>query len=102
MVKDLLSNNDVSTQPLAARCRPRHIDEYVGQSHLLSPGKPLKLACEKRSVHSMIFWGPPGCGKTTLAQLLANNADAHMEQISAVLAGVKDIRGNCRTCATTS
>lgn len=92
MVKDLLSNNDISTQPLAARCRPRHIDEYVGQSHLLAPGKPLRLACEKRSVHSMIFWGPPGCGKTTLAQLLANNADACMEQISAVLAGVKDIR----------
>lgn len=92
MAADLLTNTDVSAQPLAARCRPRHIDEYVGQSHLLSAGKPLRLACENHTVHSMIFWGPPGCGKTTLARLLANHADASMEQISAVLAGVKEIR----------
>lgn len=78
--------------PLAAKMRPRHIDEFVGQSHLLASGKPLRLAIEHGHLHSMILWGPPGCGKTTLARLLAETADAHIEQISAVLAGVKDIR----------
>lgn len=78
--------------PLAARMRPRSVAEYAGQQHLLAPGKPLSQMIAKKTVHSMILWGPPGCGKTTLAKLLANNADAHMEQISAVLAGVKDIR----------
>lgn len=79
-------------EPLASRMRPITIEEYCGQSHLLSPGKPLSHAIEQGHLHSMIFWGPPGCGKTTLAKLLALNANAEMEQISAVLAGVKDIR----------
>lgn len=79
-------------QPLASSMRPRTIDEFVGQTHLLGPGKALRHAADHRVVHSMILWGPPGCGKTTLARLLAENADARMEQISAVLAGVKDIR----------
>lgn len=78
--------------PLASKMRPRHIDEFIGQSHLLAPGKPLRLAIEHGHLHSMILWGPPGCGKTTLARLLADRVDAHIEQISAVLAGVKDIR----------
>lgn len=79
-------------EPLASRMRPRQLSEYIGQRHLLAEGKPLHLAITQNSLHSMIFWGPPGCGKTTLAKLLAKNAGAHVETISAVLAGVKDIR----------
>ncbi|MBX9585723.1 MAG: replication-associated recombination protein A [Gammaproteobacteria bacterium] len=79
-------------QPLAARLRPENIAEYVGQSHLLGSGKPLRQVVDKKAIHSMIFWGPPGSGKTTLARLLAINADALVEQLSAVLAGVKEIR----------
>lgn len=79
-------------QPLAARLRPRNIDEFYGQKHLLGPGKPLRQALENHNLHSMILWGPPGTGKTTLAKLLAISSNAKMENISAVLAGVKDIR----------
>ena len=79
-------------QPLAARMRPQTIDEYFGQSHLLALGKPLREAILRRSLHSMILWGPPGTGKTTLAKLLAANANARIETLSAVLSGVKDIR----------
>ncbi|HDZ54905.1 MAG TPA: replication-associated recombination protein A [Pseudomonas xinjiangensis] len=79
-------------QPLAARMRPASLDEYAGQDHLLGAGRPLRVALEQGALHSMIFWGPPGVGKTTLAKLLATLADAHFVTISAVLAGVKDIR----------
>ena len=79
-------------QPLAARMRPASLDEYAGQQHLLGQGRPLRVALEQGALHSMIFWGPPGVGKTTLAKLLATLADAHFVTISAVLAGVKDIR----------
>ena len=72
--------------------RPRNIGEFVGQGHLLGPGKPLRRAIENKILHSMILWGPPGTGKTTLAKLLSASVDAHVENISAVLAGVKDIR----------
>lgn len=82
----------ISGQPLAARMRPRNINEFIGQSHLLSSGKPLRQAIENKVLHSMILWGPPGSGKTTLARLLAASVDAYVESISAVLAGVKDIR----------
>lgn len=79
-------------QPLAARLRATGLDEYAGQQHLLAPGKPLREALEQGALHSMIFWGPPGVGKTTLARLLAQVTDAHFETLSAVLSGVKEIR----------
>lgn len=88
---DLFSSPPPS-QPLAARLRASTLDEYVGQEHLLGRGKPLREALEQGALHSMIFWGPPGVGKTTLAQLLAKVSDAHFETVSAVLAGVKEIR----------
>ena len=78
--------------PLAERLRPRSIDAVIGQSHLLGPGKPLRVAFESGRPHSMIFWGPPGVGKTTLARLMADAFDAQFIAISAVLGGVKDIR----------
>ena len=78
--------------PLAERLRPRTLDEVIGQSHLLGPGKPLRAAFESGQPHSMILWGPPGVGKTTLARLMADAFDAQFIQISAVLGGVKDIR----------
>jgi ATPase related to the helicase subunit of the Holliday junction resolvase len=78
--------------PLAERLRPRTLAEVVGQSHLLGPGKPLRVAFESGRPHSMIFWGPPGVGKTTLARLMADGFDARFIAISAVLGGVKDIR----------
>lgn len=78
--------------PLAERLRPRMLDEVVGQQHLLGPGKPLRLAFEAGKPHSMILWGPPGVGKTTLARLMAQAFDAEFIAISAVLSGVKEIR----------
>jgi len=78
--------------PLAAKLRPKNSNEFFGQSHLLNPGSALSHALEQGSLHSMILWGPPGSGKTTLANLLVNQAKAEMHQLSAVLAGVKDIR----------
>jgi putative ATPase len=78
--------------PLAERLRPRSIDEVLGQRHLLGPGKPLRLAFDSGKLHSMILWGPPGTGKTTLARLMAQAFDAEFIALSAVLSGVKDIR----------
>jgi len=83
---------DFSFEPLAARMRPQTIDEFIGQSHLTGKGKPLRQAIERQVLHSMILWGPPGTGKTTLAKLLAESAHAHIESLSAVTSGVKDIR----------
>ncbi|MEO7775640.1 MAG: replication-associated recombination protein A [Steroidobacteraceae bacterium] len=79
-------------RPLADRMRPRTLDEFVGQRHLLAPGKPLRQAIDSRRPHSMIFWGPPGTGKTTLGRLLAASVDAQFIALSAVMVGVKDIR----------
>jgi putative ATPase len=83
---------DGTYRPLADRLRPRVLDEYVGQSHLLGTGAPLRRALESGHPHSMILWGPPGTGKTTLARLIANGAHAEFVALSAVQAGIKDIR----------
>src|SRR5213594_1486113 len=78
--------------PLADRMRPRSIDEIVGQEHLLGPGRVLRAALERGELHSMILWGPPGSGKTTLASLMAHVSGARFVAFSAVLSGVKEIR----------
>jgi putative ATPase len=78
--------------PLADRMRPRRLDQIFGQSHLLGEGKPLRQAIENNRLHSMLFWGPPGTGKTTIARLIAQYSDARFLTISAVLSGVKEIR----------
>ena len=91
-MQDLFSDQAKGYQPLAARMRPATLHDYIGQSHLLAPGKPLRQALEQGVIHSMILWGPPGVGKTTLAQLVAHQVDAHFMTVSAVLAGVKEIR----------
>ncbi len=83
---------DDLTKPLADRMRPRSLEDYAGQQHVLKPGKPLYEAIATGKLHSMIFWGPPGTGKTTLARLIAHHSDAEFMPISAVLAGVKEIR----------
>ncbi|MET0379937.1 MAG: replication-associated recombination protein A [Spongiibacteraceae bacterium] len=81
-------------QPLAARMRPTDLDQYFGQQHLLAPGKPLREALDAGVLHSMVLWGPPGVGKTSLAKLIAHLCDAHFISVSAVLAGVKEIRAS--------
>jgi putative ATPase len=86
------STENLAGRPLADRLRPANLDEYIGQQHLLAEGKPLKQAIETGHPHSMIFWGPPGTGKTTLSKLIAGYCDAEFITISAVLAGVKDVR----------
>lgn len=88
-----LFDDESTYQPLAARMRPRKLDEFFGQEHLLAPGKPLREAIATSALHSMVLWGPPGVGKTTLARMISALCDVHFESISAVLAGVKDIRG---------
>lgn len=90
MSTDLFSQQGY--QPLAARQRPQDLHSFYGQSHILGEGKPLREALDKGIPHSMILWGPPGVGKTTLARMIATKVDAHFETISAVLSGVKEIR----------
>lgn len=90
MTFDFGQDNDF--RPLAARMRPATINQYFGQQHIIGEGKPLRKAIEKGECHSMILWGPPGTGKTTLAELIATHCDAHIERISAVTSGVKEIR----------
>jgi putative ATPase len=89
---DLLSTDTDALRPLAERIRPRSLDEMVGQRRLLAPGSALRRAVESGHVHSMILWGPPGCGKTTLSLLLARYADAEFKAISAVLSGLPEVR----------
>ena len=84
--------NENEFRPLAARMRPTTLEQYCGQSHLLAPGKPLRKAIEAGHIHSMILWGPPGTGKTTLAEIIAQRIQADVERISAVTGGIKEIR----------
>ena len=86
------SENRNQNQPLAARMRPRNLDEFVGQQHLVGEGKVLRNLIERDSISSMIFWGPPGVGKTTLAQIIAARTDAQFITFSAVTSGIKDIK----------
>ncbi|MFC1653674.1 replication-associated recombination protein A [Patescibacteria group bacterium] len=81
-----------SSIPLADRIRPKKLDEYIGQSHLVGKEKPINLAVKQGQIHSMILWGPPGSGKTTLARIIANELDANFAQLSAVSAGKSDVR----------
>ena len=90
-MSDLFASNTPAA-PLAEHLRPKHIDEVIGQSHLLGPGRPLRMAFTSGKPHSMILWGPPGVGKTTLARLMSTAFDAEFVPLSAVLSGVKDIR----------
>lgn len=94
MNQELFGNTEAVYQPLAARMRPTQLCDVVGQDHLLADGMPLREAINSSSLHSMIFWGPPGVGKTTLARLIALQCDVHFESISAVLSGVKEIRAS--------
>src|SRR5206468_10884942 len=91
-MNDLFSGTSTGAVPLAERLRPKSIDDVIGQRHLLAPGKPLAVAFAAGKPHSMILWGSPGVGKTTLARLMADAFNADFIAISAVLAGVKDIR----------
>ena len=85
-------SGDEDFRPLAARMRPQNVEQYIGQQHILGPGKPLRRSLEAGHIHSMILWGPPGTGKTTLAEVAANYAQAEVERVSAVTSGVKEIR----------
>ncbi len=93
-MSDSLFHEDIEHkfQPLAARMRPQNLAQYIGQEHLLGKDKPLRKAIETGQIHSMLLWGPPGTGKTSLAKLLTSHIDGHFQDISAVLSGVKDIR----------
>ena len=94
MSQSLLPDEDSNQRykPLAARLRPLSLEEFIGQDHLLSPGKSIYEAIQNKLPHSMILWGPPGVGKTTLAKIIAATCDYHFESLSAVLDGVKEIR----------
>jgi putative ATPase len=85
-------NSGDRTRPLADRMRPRTLDEFVGQEHLVAPGKPLRTQLERDDIGSLIFWGPPGTGKTTLAQIIARMTKAEFIEFSAVLTGIKEIK----------
>ncbi len=86
------SDVPAANQPLAERMRPRTLDEFIGQEKLLGPGKPLRMQIESDNIGSMLFWGPPGCGKTTLARVIARLTHADFVSFSAVLAGIKEIK----------
>ncbi|MCS7062966.1 MAG: replication-associated recombination protein A [Methylacidiphilales bacterium] len=89
---NLLTNHTPVSQPLATRLRPRSLDEFIGQEHLLSPGKPLRLMIEEESFHSLILIGPPGCGKTTLAEIIARKTTSAFERLNAADSGVHELR----------
>ncbi|MFN9894196.1 MAG: AAA family ATPase, partial [Acidobacteriota bacterium] len=81
-----------ATRPLAERLRPQSLDDYIGQEHILGPGKPLRRAIESDQLGSLILWGPPGVGKTTLASIIARTTKAEFVPFSAVMSGIKEIR----------
>lgn len=91
-MEDLFSLPQLSNEPLASRMRPRNLDEYVGQDHILGPGRLLRRAIQMDQLSSIIFYGPPGVGKTTLARVIANTTKSHFSTINAVLSGVKELR----------
>ena len=93
MNADLLASTGAAEyRPLAERMRPQQLDQVCGQRHLLGPGKPLRQALEHQRMHSMILWGPPGVGKTSFARLIAQGCQAAFDSLSAVMAGIKDIK----------
>ena len=94
MTTDIFSDTELAEvyRPLADRMRPQTLQDYTGQDHILGEGKTLRQAIENQTLHSMVFWGPPGTGKTTLAKIIANSVQARFINLSAVLSGVKDIR----------
>src|SRR3954468_18011065 len=81
-----------NSRPLADRMRPQTLDEYIGQKHILGPGKPLRAQIERKHLSSLILWGPPGSGKTTLASLIAKASESEFIPFSAVLSGIKEIK----------
>ena len=83
---------DAGPRPLADRMRPQTLDEFVGQEELLAPGKPLRTQIERDDISSMLLWGPPGCGKTTLARIIARRTRSEFVPFSAVLSGIKEIK----------
>ncbi len=89
---DLFSSAPLSSEPLASRMRPRNLSEYIGQDHILGPGRLLRRAIQMDQLSSLIFYGPPGVGKTTLARVIANTTKSHFSTLNAVLSGVKDLR----------
>ena len=89
---DLAFAENDTFKPLAAKMRPKSLEEYEGQEHILGEGMPLPTSIKQGKVHSIIFWGPPGTGKTTIAEIIANHANADIERVSAVTSGIKEIR----------
>ena len=88
----IFEEENMTTEPLAARLRPRDLDEFAGQQHLIGEGKVLRRMIESDKISSMIFWGPPGVGKTTLAQIIASRTNAQFITFSAVTSGIKEIK----------
>ncbi|MBN2015896.1 AAA family ATPase [Candidatus Dojkabacteria bacterium] len=91
-MKQNLEQNNFDNQPLAARMRPQNLDEFIGQEHLVGQDKPIRKLIEADDLVSMIFWGPPGCGKTTLARIIANETNSNFVQLSAVDSGKADVK----------
>ena len=92
LLNDEQTSAENSNQPLAAKMRPKSLADYLGQEHILGLDAPLRLAIEQGQCHSVIFWGPPGTGKTTLAEIIARYVNAKVIRLSAVTSGIKDIR----------